>query len=353
MGLQAAPAYIGTGSYAHPATLDRAIIKQFSGRKSGVFGSGDFVVAPAAGLNVTIQPGAATMLGVDIPATQGHYFAWSDAVETFAVVPPHASLKRVDALILRVVDTSYAGGYTSGALWQWISGTAASTPTAPTDADIQAGGNYRPGSWLRVANVQMNNGDTTPDPTRVTDTRLWTTSASGMMYATSVAARPTLNLAKGDMVYHLDTGSIYFYTGTTWLPIDGSLVCEVNKAAAQSIPAAFGALTFDTTVDDTYNMHPGSGTGITVPVAGRYWVGAAASTGAQPGGVWDFFIGKNGVNTKFGDRRASAAGSNNFIALSGEIKCAANDVLTVRSAITGGATNSLGGETFIVRFVGP
>lgn len=218
MGLQAAPAYIGSGSYAHPATLDRAIIKQMTGRQSGCFAATDFVVAPTTGLNVTVTAGAVSILGVDIPASQGHYFAWSDATETIACVAPHASLKRVDALILRTVDPSYSAGPTPGAVWTWISGTAASSPVAPTDSDIQAGGNYRPGSWIRIANVQINNGDTVVDPTRIFDTRTFTVGANGVQLIPTSAAQPT-GIAAGHRTRSIATGVEYVYSGSAWLEL--------------------------------------------------------------------------------------------------------------------------------------
>lgn len=221
MGLQTAPAYIGSGSFAHPATLDRAIIKQFSGRQSGCFAATDFVVAPTTGLNVTVTAGAVSILGVDIPASQGHYFAWSDATETIACVAAHATLKRIDALILRTVDPSYSAGPTPEARWTWISGTAASSPTAPTDGDIQAGGNYRPGSWIRIANVQINNGDTVVDPSRIFDTRTFTVGANGVQLILTSASQPT-GIAAGHRTRSIATGIEYVYTGSAWLELAGA-----------------------------------------------------------------------------------------------------------------------------------
>lgn len=255
MGLQAAPAYLGSGNYQHPATLDRAIIRSSTGNKTGVFESGDFVVAPTTGLNVTITKGSASILGADSPALQGHYYAWSEATETKACVAAHATLKRVDALVLRVVDTAYAGGYTQGAVWEWISGTAASSPTAPTDSDINTAGNYKPGAWLRVANVQINNGDTVVDPSRITDMRTWTTNANGLVYAATAAARIAMtNKAIGDKCWQIDTKNLWTWDGTYWLPQIGQSVFKAERAAAGSL-ASGAAVGLDNELWDLLGGH--------------------------------------------------------------------------------------------------
>lgn len=233
MGLQTAPGYLGSGSFQHPANLDRDILRRFSGKKSGVFGSTDFVVAPTTGLNVTVTGGAVSILGTDTPTTQGHYFAWSDAIQTIACVPAHASLKRIDALVLRVVDAAYSGGFTQEAKWEWVSGVAASSPTAPTDGDITAV--YRPGSWIRIANVQINNGDTVVDPSRIFDTRTWTTNANGLIYAATSAGRTAItNKDVGDKCYQLDTKIIWEWDGTYWIPPVGTSVAKLRRTLTAS-----------------------------------------------------------------------------------------------------------------------
>lgn len=233
-GLQTAPAYLGSGNFQHPAVLDRDIIRRFSGKKTGVFGSTDFVVAPTTGLNVTITGGAASMIGTDSPANQGHYFAWSDGTQTVACVAAHASLKRVDALVLRVVDAAYSAGFTQEAKWEWVSGTPASSPTTPTDSDITAV--YRPGSWIRIANVQINNGDTVVDPSRIFDTRTWTTNANGLIYAATAAGRTAIiNKDVGDKCWQLDTKMEWTWDGTYWLPQIGQTVFKGTRSGAGTI----------------------------------------------------------------------------------------------------------------------
>lgn len=354
MGLQAAPAYLGSGNFNHPANLDRAILRSHVGRKSGVFDSTDFVVAPTTGLNVTISSGAASILGVDSPASQGHYYAWSDASETKACVAAPGSNSRWDALVLRVVDAAYAGGYTQEARWDWVSGAVAASPTKPSDSDIQAGGNYRPGSWIRIANVKIVAGDTVVNPANIEDTRAWTTNANGLIYCATAASRPTANLAKGDRVLQLDTGAMYAYTGSIWVPIDGSLVCDLTASTTQSIGTGDTALTYDTEVDDVFGMKAaGSNTNIVVPVAGRYWVSAENQTGSQAAGVFEAKIRVNGT-AKREMRLPSITGANNKIQVHGEVKCAASDVITITGAITGGAVNALaGGNKVTVRWAGP
>lgn len=354
MGLQAAPAYIGSGSYNHPATLDRAIIRSFSGRKSGVFESGDFVVGTTAGLNVTISSGQASVLGTDTPASQAHYYAWSDASETKACVAAPGSNSRWDALVLRIVDPSYSAGYTPGAIWEWISGAVAASPTRPTDSDINTAGNYKPGTWLRVANVKIAAGDTTVNPANIEDTRTWSTNANGLIYCASAAARPTSNLAKGDRVLQLDTGAVYMYNGSIWIPMDGGLICDVKSVATQTVGTSDTAMTFDTETRDTFGMHSASGSVVTVPLAGRYSAVGMIQTGAAGGaGAYDVKLRRNGT-AEWESRQTSGTTSNNKTSIAGEFDCAANDQITLTGAHTGGTATTLASLVrLVVRYVGP
>lgn len=353
MGLQTAPAYLGSGNFNHPANLDRDIIRRMSGKKIGVFDTGDFVVAPTTGLNVTISAGAASILGTDSPASQGHYYAWSDASETKACVAAPGSNSRWDVLVLRTVDAAYSGGYTQGAIWEWISGTVAASPTVPTDSDINTAGNYKPGSWLRIANVKIAAGDTVVNPANITDTRTWTTNANGLIYCASAATRPTTNIAPGDRVLQLDTGAIYQRVGSIWVPCDGSLVCDVKSVATQTVGTGDTAMTFDTENDDVFGMHSGSGSNITVPVAGRYWMVGMVQTGAQTAGAFDVKLRKNGT-AEYEFRLSSGTGSNNKCTIAGEFECAASDNLTLAAASTGGSSTTLASLVrAVVRYVGP
>jgi hypothetical protein len=228
MGLQTVPAYVGVTGYNHPALLDRNILKTAVGKQPGVVGLGDFLPVPTTGLNVSIPAGAAFVKGKDA-TNQGMYYAWSDAADTVACIAPAGS-NRIDALVLRTVDPSYSAGPTPGAVWDWVAGTPGSG-TAPTDADIAA--DYFPGGWLRVANVQINVGDTTVNPARIFDQRTWAINANGIQYISSTAAFPTTDLFAGQRVRHITTGVEYVYTGSAWLELAGPNATRV--LAAKSI----------------------------------------------------------------------------------------------------------------------
>lgn len=228
MGLQSVPAYIGVTGYNHPALLDRNVLKTIAGKQPGVVGLGDFLPVPTTGLNVSIPAGAAMVPGKDA-TNQGMYYAWSDGADTLACIAPAGS-NRIDALVLRTVDPSYSAGPTPGAIFDWVAGTPGSG-TAPTDADIIA--DYFPGGWLRIANVQINVGDTTVNPARIFDQRVWTTGPNGIQYISSTAAFPSTNLYAGQRVRHITTGVEYVYTGSAWLELAGANATRV--IAAKSI----------------------------------------------------------------------------------------------------------------------
>jgi hypothetical protein len=254
MGLQSVPAYIGSVGYQHPALLDRNILKTSGGRKPGVVDEADFLPVPTTGLNVLIPPGAAFVPGKD-QTNQGYYYAWSDANDTVPCIAPAAS-NRIDALLLRTVDTTYSAGYTNGAIWEFVAGTPGSG-LAPTDADLIAGGIYKPGGWLRVANVQINVGDTVVNPARIFDQRIWTTNANGSILCRA-AARPATNLTRGDRIYEVDTQRRYVWNGTTWEfdgnPLWAKLAADATAKVSNTTFSNITGLAFDLEANSTYKF---------------------------------------------------------------------------------------------------
>ena len=175
MALQSVPSYIGVSGFNTPVEVDRNFIKAVYGH-TGVLSAMAFYVTPSVTSRViNVAPGAACLIGVE-DTLQGGYFAYSDSSASDAITlgSPSGS-PRIDTLILRVVDTQY--GFDPGspraelAVYQ---GTPASSPIALDDTFFNIGGiNYKPGAWMRLADVRTNPGDTTVPVANITNTAVF------------------------------------------------------------------------------------------------------------------------------------------------------------------------------------
>jgi hypothetical protein len=214
MGLQTVPAYIGQTGYNHPVELDRNFLKSVHMR-TGMVRYGDFAIAPTAtAQQFSIAAGQAFLLGAE-SAQQGGYFAWSDASENLVLGAPSGS-PRIDALLIRAVDTQYGSDPGSPrAEWDIVQGTPAASPVAPADSLFNTGGtNYKPGAWYRMADLRVNPGDTVIPSGQITSYLRYVRHAQGMLLAKSTDTLTTMVL--GDQRYDIDTGIARRWNGTEW-----------------------------------------------------------------------------------------------------------------------------------------
>lgn len=81
-------------------------------------------------MNVRVRSGIAAVPGSEV-GNQGCYFAANDATVTLAVTAAHASLARIDAVVVRIRDSQYSGALNTVAL-EVVAGTPSATPAVPT-----------------------------------------------------------------------------------------------------------------------------------------------------------------------------------------------------------------------------
>jgi hypothetical protein len=112
----------------------------------------------SSGLQVKVPAGQAMVRGI--------YYA-STATETLAVTTAHATLARIDSVILELDPSA------NSILLRVLAGTAASTPSAPSLTQTDAG-IYQ----IRLANVAVAAAATTIAAGNVTDTRTFISDAS-------------------------------------------------------------------------------------------------------------------------------------------------------------------------------
>lgn len=138
MALIDPPAFLGLAGNSYPAARLRRVQQLMLGGREGCLGPGDMVVTQTGtpGLSVQVAAGAAVVNGDDA-VRQGAYVVESDGPVTVGPVStPHASLPRVDRLVLEVLDqegTASGGGGRASDLprYRIVAGTPSASPAPP------------------------------------------------------------------------------------------------------------------------------------------------------------------------------------------------------------------------------
>ncbi len=180
----------------------------------------EFAVTQAGSPNMTVLVGSGVVI---IPGNlsnpQGMYFVANDASVTLSISAAHGSLSRIDLVVVNVRDSFYSGADDDAQL-QIITGTPASSPSAPTAPD----------NSITLAQVLVGPGVTTITNGVITDTRFYFSAVGGVMKVINEAARPgTLNIGEGQLVWTADNNKLWIWDGsaydeiwpndwTTWTP---------------------------------------------------------------------------------------------------------------------------------------
>lgn len=134
------------------------------------------LVAAASGMNITVNNGVAFVQG-SAALDSGLWALVLDTVVTLTVTAADPSNPRIDNACLTVVDN---GDNTSTFVVQIQAGTPASSPVAPA----------LPGNSLLLATIQVNAGATSITSGNLTDQRLFTVTAGGILPVSSSAQYP-------------------------------------------------------------------------------------------------------------------------------------------------------------------
>jgi microcystin-dependent protein len=116
--------------YLQPKSYDaRSDRKWFADLISpGAVGAGDYAVTFVSGLTVRVAAGTAYVLGQNV-ADQGMYRQFVSSTNDLAVGAGHATLPRIDTIILRVMDTAHDASSFSEARLEVVPGTPTSGAT--------------------------------------------------------------------------------------------------------------------------------------------------------------------------------------------------------------------------------
>jgi hypothetical protein len=148
-----------------------------AGPQEGVHDPGAWKVSEATPnsltVNVAANVGLATVQG-DAVASQGLYVvAPHSAVISPTVTAAHASLPRIDQIVVRAYDATHDGGSDNKATVEVVTGTATSGATLSN----RTGAAALPGGALRVADVLVSPSATTITNAKIQDRRRWANGA--------------------------------------------------------------------------------------------------------------------------------------------------------------------------------
>ncbi|MFF7982275.1 hypothetical protein ACFZDK_24625 [Streptomyces sp. NPDC007901] len=167
------------------------------GARSGVApGSNGFAVS-VSGTTITVGTGITSLYF----AGQGTYRVAMTSTSTLTQNAPHATLPRIDLVYLRVWDNSVDASGLNQADVQYLAGTAASSPVAPTPAGTVI---YMP---LAQLNVPASGGGSTTVNSSVLPI---TVAPGGILPASSAPTSPYTGQ------YYDDGTNLRRYNGSSW-----------------------------------------------------------------------------------------------------------------------------------------
>src|SRR5687768_11934175 len=138
-------------------------------------------------MGVMIQTGLCYVAGTE-GVSQGVYAVYAPTTTNLAITAAHASLSRIDLIVVRVQDSAYSGASNTVA-FEVVAGTAAGSPSAPAT----------PANSLVLAQVLVGPGVTSIVNANITDRRFLI--AMGTLPVPTVADLPTFGRYHGMTCY--------------------------------------------------------------------------------------------------------------------------------------------------------
>jgi hypothetical protein len=176
-------------------------------------------------MTVLVESGVACIPGTESGA-QADYWGSNDAQVTLSITAAHATLPRIDIVVINIRDTFYSGGSNDSQL-QVITGTAASSPVAPT----------APNNAIILYQVAVGAAVTSIVDANLTDVRFYLAGVGGVINIRNLAAAPVAGteMFAGQLLYTMDTKRLYLYDGTATNQVYPSTDIFVRKTADETV----------------------------------------------------------------------------------------------------------------------
>lgn len=235
MTLNATPLWM-QGLSTHTANMYRRMLDDLSGMKPGIFQSGDFQVTQNGSPNMTVNvsTGTALVRGTEDASFQGMYWVENEATQNVSITAAHATLNRIDLVVIRIRDNAYSTGPSNDATIYVVDGTPASSPSAPS----------APPNSLILAQVAVDAAVTQILTADITNVRTTTTGQGyaglkGAFRRATSSNRPSTNLqAYQDFIVEDDTKRPYYHNGTNWIPFGAYGVTNTLSSFTLDVSAA-------------------------------------------------------------------------------------------------------------------
>lgn len=184
--------------------------------------------AAGANMSVDISLGYATILG-DAISGQGMYIAFDDGATNEAITAAHATLPRVDQVILEVQDNLHDASGANASRLRVVDGVA----TAGATLDNRNGAAALPNSAIRLADVLVAATDTAISNGEIRDRRKWSRGAFSVITRNTGGplARTSSTLAE------MDSTNIKPRIECSGTFLRCTLECDVQAATADKIAA--------------------------------------------------------------------------------------------------------------------
>lgn len=193
-----------------------------------------FLVTQAGSPNMTVlvESGLVSIPGT-LSGTQGNYLVCNDAQVTLSITAAHATLPRIDIVVVNIRDSQYSG-VSNDAQMQVIAGTPASSPVAPSAPD----------NSITIAQIAVGAAVTSITNANITDVRFYIAAVGGVINARTEATRPgSTEIVEGQPVWTMDNNKLWLWDGSAYSQLyPGYNLISENLLGSAAATVTFSSL---------------------------------------------------------------------------------------------------------------
>lgn len=238
MTLNSTPLWM-QGLSTHTANMYRRWLDGLANLKSGIFTSGDFTVTQngTPNMSVNVATGMAFVRGTEDATNQGMYWVENEASQNVSIGAAHATLNRIDLVVIRIRDNAYSTGPSNDATIFVVAGTPASSPSAPSAP---------PNSFI-LAEVTVGAAVTSIVTANIANKRTTSlgqgfASLRGAFRRCAAATKPNVSLQPfQDFIIEDDGLRLDYWNGSVWKAFTGAYTSSVGTYNTTTSLASTGA----------------------------------------------------------------------------------------------------------------